>query len=595
MSMDLHLQLEKERAKFRSIQQIARAIGSTLDIDQLLHLIVGKITELMDADRSTLYVMAENRTELWTKVLQADDLREIRLKIGEGIAGWVAQTGQTVKIEDAYQDERFHPEIDQRSGYRTRSILCTPMQDNQGKIIGVVQVLNKKGGLPFTDEDKELLVALVSQASIAIENSQLYLSVVRNNEQLLQTQEQLQRRMLELDLLLEVEKETNAATSIDELLEHLLLRTAELIGTEAASILLKDEKSKRLYFSSALGKYGELLKTHYVPIGEGIAGWVAEQGEPLIINNPHSDPRYYRDLADKIGFTARNILCVPLEGQDDALGAIELLNKAGKPQFEEADKTLLSIVAGRIARAIELARVKEEQLKQNRLASIGQLLSSIMHDLKTPMTVISGYAQLMATCDDATTRDQYAELILKQFEVMSSMTREVLSFAKGESNLLIRKVFLYKFIEEMEEHLKLEFADKNIELVINQNYRGTAYLDVIKFRRVFQNIAVNAAQAMPNGGVFTITVDSCKGKLIFIFQDNGPGIPPELEGRIFDIFATAGKKDGTGLGLAIVQKIVNQHDGEITYQSAPGTGTTFTITMPIERPSQGAEVAMAAG
>jgi signal transduction histidine kinase len=584
--MDLSLQLQREREKFRAIQEIARAVGSTLDIDRLLHLIVGKITELMDADRSTLYVLEEGGETLWTKVLQADEIKEIRLRLGEGIAGWVARTGETVNIEDAYQDDRFQKEVDQRSGYRTRSILCTPMKDNQGQIIGVVQVLNKQGGV-FTAEDQELLETLVSQASIAIENSQLYLSVVRNNQRLLDAQEKLERRMRELDLLLEVERQTNLSASLTELLQGLLARTTELIGAEAASILLRDVKTERLFFSAALGTRGEVVKSESVAVGEGIVGWVAEHGEPLIINDPQSDPRHNREMAARVGFFPRNILCVPLTGQGKVLGAIELLNKLGKELFDEHDQTLLTLVAARLSDAIELARAREEHLKQNRLASIGQMLAGMLHDLKTPMTISSGYAQLMAQSDDNEVRHQYAEQILKQFDVMAAMTREVLDFARGESNILIRKVYLHKFIKEMEEHLRHEFSGKKISLVVYLNYKGVAFLDETKFRRVFHNIARNAAQAMPGGGTFSIKVDASpeENKLLFTFQDTGVGVPQELAGRMFEVFATAGKEEGTGLGLAIVRRIVNEHDGEITWQSSPGEGATFTITLPLQRPT----------
>jgi signal transduction histidine kinase len=581
--MSLEAQIQKEREKFRSIQQIARAVGSTLDLDVLLHLIVGKITELMEADRSTLYVMDESRTELWTKVLQADEIREIRLRVGEGIAGWVAKIGQTVNIEDAYKDGRFNPDVDMRSGYRTRSILCTPMKDNLGNIIGVVQVLNKKTGEAFTSEDVELLEALVSQASIAIENSQLYLSVVRKNLQLLEAQEKLERRMRELDLLLDVEKQMNEATSLDGLLDRLLNRSAELIGAEAASILLLDQKTERLVFRSALGEKREAVKQVSVAMGEGIAGWVAKHGEAVLINDPRGDERHNRVLAERIGLQPRNILCVPLIGAEGPIGSIELLNKLGRDQFEEGDLKLLTLIAGRISQVIELARVKEDQIKQSNLASIGQMLSGMLHDLKTPMTIISGYAQLMAQSNEEDIRHEYTEQILKQFDLMSAMTREVLAFARGESNILIRKVYLHKFMKEMQEHLKIEFSGKNIELRVDLRYKGVVFLDETKFRRIFHNIARNAAQAMPEGGTFTVTADTAGDRLFFTFRDTGMGIPPELEGRLFQAFATAGKKEGTGLGLAIVQKIVHEHEGRISYESKPGQGTTFIIALPLKR------------
>ena len=584
--MSLEQQLQREREKFRSIQQIARAVGSTLDLDQLLHLIVGKITELMEADRSTLYVMDESRTELWTKVLQADEIREIRLKLGEGVAGWVARTGETVKIPDAYQDKRFQREVDQRSGYRTRSILCTPMKDNLGQIIGVVQVLNKKSGESFTDEDRELLEALVSQASIAIENSQLYLSMVHKNAQLLETQEKLERRMRELDLLLEVERQTSAASDLDSLLDGVLTSTTELIGAEAASILLQDVHSEKLYFSSALGEKREQVKQISVAMGEGISGWVAQHGQALLINDPTGDPRHNRALAERIGLHPRNILCVPLIGNESPIGAIELLNKVGRDEFDQGDLRLLTLGSGRLAKAIELERSRDERIRQSHLASIGQMLSGVLHDLKTPMTIISGYAQLMAHSQESNVRQGYADQILKQFDLMAAMTREVLAFARGESNLLIRKVYINKWLQEVESHLRQEFAGQNIELVLEPKYAGITYFDEAKLYRVVHNLARNAAEAMPGGGTFMLTVDAQDGRLLLTFTDTGRGIPPELEGRIFETFATVGKKDGTGLGLAMVHKIVEEHGGEISYTTALGRGTTFTVSLPLERPSQ---------
>ena len=581
-STDLFQQLELERHKGRSMKQIALAVGSTLDLDRLLELIVSKITELMEADRSTLYLTDETGTVLWTKVLQADELREIRLKVGQGIAGWVAKTGKTVNIEDAYEDQRFNQEVDQESGYRTRSVLCIPIRNYQGRISGVIQVLNKIGGT-FSVEDEELLEAMASQASISIENSKMYQSLVRQNIKLRDTHGTLEQRARELDLLLEVEKQISESDSVDQLLDRLLERTTEIIGAEASSILLRDDQTQRLFFRSTIGEKGEVIKQESVLLGEGICGWVTKNAAPLLINDPASDPRHLRELARELDFIPRNILCVPLLGRDGALGAIELLNKVSDGSFEEQDQILLTLVAGRISYALELARAKEEQAKQNRLAAIGQMLSGVVHDLKTPMTIVSGYAQLMARNDDKDTRETYAEQIIKQFAVMSAMTKEVLAFAKGESNVLIRKVYMHKFIKDIQEHLTAELRGKDIKLTVEQEYSGAAFMDEPKFRRVFHNIARNAADAMPDGGTFSVIVSTEGDRLVFTFKDTGTGIPSELEGKIFQPFATAGKEDGTGLGLAIVDKIVKQHDGKITYHSSPAYGTTFVIKLPLER------------
>ena len=162
----LEAQLAQEAHKLRSVQGIANALGTTLNLNTLLTLIMDNVTALLDADRSTLFILSDDGQELWSKIMQGNELREIRLRVGEGVAGWVAQSGATVNIPDAYADPRFQQEVDRRSGYRTRSILCMPMRNNLGRIVGVTQVLNKKGEGPFTEADESLLSLLGSQAAI---------------------------------------------------------------------------------------------------------------------------------------------------------------------------------------------------------------------------------------------------------------------------------------------------------------------------------------------------------------------------------------------------------------------------------------------
>jgi signal transduction histidine kinase len=204
------------------------------------------------------------------------------------------------------------------------------------------------------------------------------------------------------------------------------------------------------------------------------------------------------------------------------------------------------------------------------------------------MTIVSGYAQLMAQIEDADQRASYVEQILKQFDHMAAMTREVLAFARGEVNVLIRRVYLHKFLAELRRHLEHELAGKDIRLVMDAGYKGAAYFDEQKILRLVHNIARNAVQAMAGGGVFSVSTRADGDSLIFEFSDTGSGIPPEMEGRLFDLFATSGKKDGTGLGLAIVKKIVDEHRGTIGYESRHGngdSGTTFVVRLPLERPS----------
>jgi signal transduction histidine kinase len=164
--------------KLHKLIEASKVINSTLDLDRLLVLIVEMATESVGADRGTLYLVDEARKELWSKVLQGTDLVEIRLPFGKGLAGHVAQTGESIIIPDAYADPRFNPAIDKRTGYRTRTVLCMPLKDREGRTIGVLQLLNKASG--FDRDDEEFIDALSAQAAVAIDHARMAGEMVQN-------------------------------------------------------------------------------------------------------------------------------------------------------------------------------------------------------------------------------------------------------------------------------------------------------------------------------------------------------------------------------------------------------------------------------
>ncbi len=581
---DLERRLETERKKLRLVQEIASAVSSSLDLDRLLALIMEKVRELMQADRATLFLVSEDGTELWSKVLDGGESQEIRLTVGEGIAGWVASSGEVVNIADAYIDNRFQPAVDLRSGYRTKSILCVAMRDTTGGITGVMQLLNKKDG-PFLEEDEELLSALSGQAAVSIENAKLYHSVVAKNVALLEAQDKLQARTNELNVLYEIEREMAEALDLESLFHRLLHRAMSVIEAGAGSIALVEEDGngpKKLRFRTTAGAGARDLRQKAVELDSGLIGWSTRKCESVISNSPRSDMRATNMFADKIGVPARNLICAPLVDGDEALGAIELRDREGSEGFTDGDLRMLTLIAGQASRAIQVHQSKQELAEKNQLAGIGQMVASVLHDLKTPMTIISGYAQLMAQLDDAAQREAYVEQILQQFDLLNGMTREVLAFARGESTVLIRKVYMHRYMEQVAEQLRYAFKDRSIKLEVQEDYNGVAFFDQQSLLRLVHNLARNAADAMRGKpGVFKIVARTEAKTLCLDFIDNGPGIPAELEGRLFELFSSA-TSGGSGLGLAICKKIVEDHDGTIHYESKAGEGTTFFVRLPLE-------------
>ncbi len=172
VSKKIQSSLEHEVKRLKALLKISDYLGSTLDLDELLYRIMEVTREQLNADRCTVFLIDEERKELWSKVAMGVN-QEIRFPMEKGIAGYVARTGEILNIKDAYADPRFNPDVDKKTGYRTRNLLTMPMHNKQNEIIGVFQVLNKRQG-SFTEEDVELLKAIAFIAASAVENASLY-------------------------------------------------------------------------------------------------------------------------------------------------------------------------------------------------------------------------------------------------------------------------------------------------------------------------------------------------------------------------------------------------------------------------------------
>jgi signal transduction histidine kinase/CRP-like cAMP-binding protein len=174
-----HRTAEVRLGKLQKLIEASKIVNSTFDLDKLLGLILDSAVKSIDADRGTVYLVDSIKQEIWSTVLQGDNMVEIRLPFGKGIAGYVAQTGETINIPDAYNDPRFNADVDKGTGYRTHSILCMPMRNKDGRIIGVFQLLNKKEG-SFTSDDEQFIDAFSAHASVAIENARMAQEMVAN-------------------------------------------------------------------------------------------------------------------------------------------------------------------------------------------------------------------------------------------------------------------------------------------------------------------------------------------------------------------------------------------------------------------------------
>ncbi|MEO7094605.1 MAG: GAF domain-containing sensor histidine kinase, partial [Polyangiales bacterium] len=332
---------------------------------------------------------------------------------------------------------------------------------------------------------------------------------------------------------------------------------------------------------------GPSIRRLRIKAGEGIMGQAISTGQTVVVPDASADRRLSPRTAQAL-FPGKEHVGAPcavvplLDEHENAFGALAVLKRPGDKPFVDDDVDVLRLVALNASTGFQLQRARDTHGREARLSTIGSLLSGMLHDLKTPMTVISGYVQLMVNADDRASRNEYAEYVLRQFDQIAAMQREVLDFARGERTVLIRRVYVAKFFDDFAKQLQHEVERRKtpIELVLDLKDRGTARFDEPKVTRALHNLTRNAVEAMGSrGGRLTIGVDRDAGALVISVSDTGPGILPEVQERLFESFVTAGKETGTGLGLAIVKKIAEDHGGTIEASSSL-SGAKFVLRLP---------------
>ncbi len=561
----------------RALREIGAALAPSEELDDVLELLLGKTQELLESERATLYILDESTGELVSRIVVGGETRSIRMRVGFGIAGIVAQTGRPLRVKDAYHDPRFEPQWDMLTGFRTKSILATPLKNHLGSTIGVLQVLNKCNAEEFSDDDEALLVALGTQAAVVIDNSRLVLRLKDKNRQLLETHQRLEQRVRELQLLFELERSTARATSLYELATAALNQIVAACDVLGAAILISDEESGDLilFELDSTANAGPVHKA--VKSGDGWLGKTMLEGNSRLLE---AKDFIHTPVETNFDFPVTEGIVAPLEGDDANLGAAGLFGHRKLRVFGHDDLELVRLLASNISTAVRLHRAATARERTERLTAIGRLLSQVVHDFKTPMTVISGYAQLMVDSEDRSQRTEYSEEILRQFELVTSMQREVLEFARGERSIFVRRVYLARFFHDLVHQIEREISNLPIRLVTQVDAKASARFDEARITRAVHNLVRNAIEAMgETGGTLTLHAAAEKDSMVIEVSDTGPGIPEAISGRIFQSFVTANKPGGTGLGLAIVKKIVDEHGGTVDVVSSP-TGATFRIILP---------------
>jgi signal transduction histidine kinase len=468
----------------------------------------------------------------------------------------------------------------------------------------------------FNADDERLLTTLAAQATIAVRNARLH--------------QEVQRRVEELVFLNRVGRTAASSLDLEQVLTTVMEETVLMLGTEAGSILLLDEESGELVFEAAVGPRAEEVKGLRLPLGQGIAGWVAQEAQPLLVPDVEEDPRFYPDIDGASGFATRSVLAVPLEVKGIVMGVIEAVNKT-EGDLDQADVELLSAMAQSAAIAIEnaqlyeaiqqelterkraegalreerasLARRIEERTVELSVANAelarairlkDEFLATMSHELRTPLNALLGLSEALQ-------EQVYGPLNERQLKSLRSieesghhllaLINDILDVSKIEAGKLELGVGPVSVASVCQASLRLiKQAAHKKQLRVSSTFDRvvtTLQADGRRLKQILVNLLSNAAKFTPEGGTIGLEVvgDDERQVVHFTVWDTGIGISEEDMGRLFQPFvqldsSLSRQYTGTGLGLSLVYRLTEMHGGSVSVESEVGQGSRFTVSLP---------------
>ncbi len=414
-----------------------------------------------------------------------------------------------------------------------------------------------------------------------------------------------------LGIAVEIISMINSTLNLAEVLSHLMRHANRVTNSVSSTLMILDHDTGELVFSVPTGPNAAQLTDIRIPTGRGIAGWVAQHGQYVLVPDVKKDPRFYPEIDRLTGLKTKSVLCVPLKAKSKLIGVLEVVNKADGSEFTQQEALLLSIFACQAAMAIENARLygelkdrlEEERHIQKKLAgtekfgALGQMASGLAHDFNNILGAIMGYVE-MALYDipQKNQARQSLEQVLVASHRAKDLVKQILTFSR-QSDEEHKPIILSAIIKEVLNLLRASIPT-TIEIV--QNIRvdtATMMADPTQIHQVLMNLCTNAHHAMMDtGGTLEISLctteldgteiahypDLQPGSYLKLsIKDSGHGMKKETLQKAFDPYFTTKEKDvGTGLGLAVVHGIVKSHGGAISIRSKLKKGTTIEVFFP---------------
>ncbi|MCP4421431.1 MAG: GAF domain-containing sensor histidine kinase [Chloroflexi bacterium] len=398
--------------------------------------------------------------------------------------------------------------------------------------------------------------------------------------------------------LVEISRVLNATTDLDHLLSRIITEAADLTQAEAASILLLDPRTQQLHFKASSNEVPPEMSNMAVSLDDSIAGAILTANKPMYIQDVTKDPRWNQNVDDTIAFRTRSILGVPMHNvNQEPVGVLEALNKAGGGNFSTQDLETLSVLADIAGVAVEQARLFSELKQANaELNELDQIKTDFIaiasHELRTPLSVILGYVSFL--------RDESGPEMIAQFDNvlqaaihLRTLIQDMLNLRyvdAGTAMLTKQQVDLVGLVRKMSlENDETAVAKTQTIRVTLPNKSLPVFTDKDMMEVIIDNLLNNAVKFTPQAGQIEIAVEQQGREVWFRIKDSGVGIPEDQLERIFKRFYQVEsplrrKHEGMGLGLSIAKELVELNNGRIWAESSNQQGSEFIIALRLDTP-----------